>query len=139
MLYTDVFRATAGRYGWTDQPTFKPFGHPVITVYFEDYSGGWIPVRSELDPGADITVLPKQIADKLMQYSSVEPTVLSQVAPGSQVAAEIFMAKAAFEGNIFMTPVLALDGDPTPLIGRANFLDNFQVTLKRDSFDVIPY
>lgn len=139
MLYTDVFRASAGMYGWTDSPTLRRFGHPVITVYFEDAQGGWIPVRAEIDSGADLTVLPKSIASQLTQYSEIEQMTLKQVAPGSQVDAYVFDARASYEGNTFMTPVLVLDGDTTPLLGRASFLDNFQVVLKRESFEVLPY
>lgn len=144
MFYTDVWKIKSlGMYGWTEAE-IKTFPHAVVQAYFEGENGDWIPVRAEIDSGADMTVLPMSIASQLKAYSTPQATIVKQVAEGSQVTGYQFMAKAAIktsngESKPFMDQVLSLPGNVTPLLGRTSLLDNFKVVLGKDQFEVYPY
>lgn len=134
--YTAVWQART-LYGLLDQMGGISFPHAVVKVHLEKADGTWAPLNMELDTGADLSVLPTRIVQQLKPYSEKKAIIMKQVA--GQVLAYVVDAKVSLMEVSYITPVLALDGNPTPLLGRTGLLDNFKVTMTRNGFDVTPY
>ncbi len=134
--YTAVWQARTV-YGLLDQMGGISFPHAVVNVHLEKQDGTWAPLKMELDTGADLTVLPRRYVEQLKPYSEKRPIIMKQVA--GQVLAYVMDAKVSVMEVSYITPVLALDGNPTPLLGRTGLLDHFKVTMTKNGFELTPY
>lgn len=94
-------------------------------------------VEVTLDYGADISLLPKDLGDRLVKYPPITVEDVTDAAGGENVG-ESYRVKALVAGKEVLIPMVAVPDIPSTLLGRLGVMDRFFVVFSPEGFEIRP-
>jgi hypothetical protein len=103
-----------------------------VDVAFALNDGRMLPARFLVDSGADISMAPRKLCDKLgLDWEAGEPVSLKGISPKRECAvpARVFEVELlVLDISIaLVVPICFADGDASQLLGREGFFDCFRI------------
>ena len=107
---------------------FGKVKRPLIDVEVKTFSGEWLEIKEVLaDTGADISILPKNIASLIIRdVEDGKTEAIKGIVPYANLIVFLHTLTFRIQGKEFSLPVAVADSDDVPpILGRVKGLDLF--------------